>query len=190
MKIIFPCRNSWKIVFVHLISNENDLFSICSKSSNTIKISFAEMSFAKMKLIPFNLSAIVFHIQEPMSNSLTASFLQRILVMSERLIGCWEKECLWMWVIGVVSQLFLMQHSTTELTSSNEGADVNRQDRYNKDTPLQFAAQYNKTESVRLLLDNGADINLKNDDNKTPLDVARKGSKIESMLLQLQQSAP
>ena len=71
-----------------------------------------------------------------------------------------------------------------------EGADVNRQDRYNKDTPLHFAAQYNKTESVRLLLDNGADINLKNDDNKTPLDVARKGSKIESMFLQLQQSAP
>ena len=72
----------------------------------------------------------------------------------------------------------------------DEGADVNRQTRYTKDTPLHFAARDNKTEAVRLLLDNGADINLKNDNNKTPLDEARKGSEVESLLLQLQQSAP
>ena len=71
-----------------------------------------------------------------------------------------------------------------------EGADVNRQTRYGEDTPLHWATRNNYTEAVRLLLDNGADINLKNDYNKTPLDVARKGSEVESLLLQLQQSAP
>ena len=71
----------------------------------------------------------------------------------------------------------------------HEEADVNRQTRWYKDTPLHFAARFNKTKAVRLLLDIGADINLKNGNNKTPLDVARKGSKVESLLLQLQQSA-
>ena len=37
---------------------------------------------------------------------------------------------------------------------------------------------------------NGADINLKNYENKTPLDEAKEGSEVESLLLQLQQSAP
>ena len=60
----------------------------------------------------------------------------------------------------------------------HEGADVNRQ--Y---TPLHWAARNNYTEAVRLLLDNGADINLKNNDNKTPLDEAHKGSDVESLLL-------
>ena len=72
----------------------------------------------------------------------------------------------------------------------DEGADVNRQTRYGNETPLHFAARKNNTEAVRLLLDNGADINLKNSENKTPLDVARKGSEAEHLLLQLQQSAP
>ena len=72
----------------------------------------------------------------------------------------------------------------------DEGADVNRQTRLNKDTPLHLAARYNNTEAVRLLLDIGADINLKNYNKKTPLDEAHKGSKVERLLLQLQQSAP
>ena len=72
----------------------------------------------------------------------------------------------------------------------HEGADVNRQTDGCKETPLHKAARDNKTEAVRLLLDNGADINLKNSSNKTPLDEALKGDEIESLLLQLQQSAP
>ena len=72
----------------------------------------------------------------------------------------------------------------------HEGADVNRQTRNDKDTPLHFAARYNCTEAIRLLLDIGADINLKNYSNKTPLHAADKGSEVESLLLQLQQSAP
>ena len=66
----------------------------------------------------------------------------------------------------------------------HEGADVNRQDRRDKDTPLHLAARHNKTEAVRLLLDNGADMNFKNIRNETPVDVARKGSEVESLLLQ------
>ena len=72
----------------------------------------------------------------------------------------------------------------------DEGADVNRQTQYGHETPLELAARDNYTEAVQLLLDNGADINLKNNDNKTPLHVALKGSEIESLLLQLQQGAP
>ena len=71
----------------------------------------------------------------------------------------------------------------------DEGADVNRETRLYEETPLHLAARDNNTEAVRLLLDNGADINLKNKRNKTPLHVALKGSEIESLLLQLQQSA-
>ena len=71
----------------------------------------------------------------------------------------------------------------------HEGADVNRQDRF-KATPLHWAARNNNTEVTRLLIDNGADINLKDNNNKAPLDEAREGSKVERLLLQLQQSAP
>ena len=91
---------------------------------------------------------------------------------------------------------FTALHCATLLNQSNiinrlmyEGPDVNRQTHYYDDTPLHRAARHNNTEVVRLLLDNGADINLKNDDNEIPLDVADKGSKVESLLLQLQQSA-
>ena len=119
MKIIFACRNSWKIVFVQLIFNQNDLFFTCNKSSNTIKISFVEMSFTKTKLFSFNSHAIIFHTEKPISNSFKASLMQRRMVTSKRLIGCWEKECLWMWVMWMVIQLFIVQHGTTELTSSN-----------------------------------------------------------------------
>ena len=71
----------------------------------------------------------------------------------------------------------------------HEGAHVNRQTRFNKYTPLHFAARNNNTEVARLLLDNGADINFKDKVNKTPLDEADKGSEVERLLLQVQQSA-
>ena len=67
-----------------------------------------------------------------------------------------------------------------------EGANVNRQTRYNKDTPLHWAARLNnKTEAVRILIESGADVNLINDDNKTPLDLVRKGSEVERLLRQV-----
>ena len=66
---------------------------------------------------------------------------------------------------------------------------MNRQNGW-EDTPLHWAARYNHAKVARLLLDNGADTNIKNNDNQTPLDYARKGSEVESLLLQFQQSAP
>ena len=64
----------------------------------------------------------------------------------------------------------------------HEGADMNIQTRYTKDTPLHLAARNNKTEAVRILIESGADVNLMNNFNKTPLDLARKGSEIERLL--------
>ena len=71
----------------------------------------------------------------------------------------------------------------------HEGADVNIQRRDDKETPLHTAARANYTEVARMLIDNGADVNLTKENN-TPLDVARKGSEVERLLVQLQQSAP
>ena len=72
----------------------------------------------------------------------------------------------------------------------HEGADVNRQSKYKNNTPLHLAAKSNSTEAARLLMGNGADNNSKNYENKTPLDEAKEGSEVESLLLQLRQSAP
>ena len=71
----------------------------------------------------------------------------------------------------------------------HEGANVNIQERYNKDTPLHWAALENNTEVARVLIESGADVNLINGDNNTPLDLADKGSEVERLLMQVQQSA-
>ena len=70
----------------------------------------------------------------------------------------------------------------------HEGADVNRQTRCNKATPLHYAVLYNYTEVVRMFIEGGADVSLKNCANETPLDEAVKGSEVERLLLQVQQS--
>ena len=72
----------------------------------------------------------------------------------------------------------------------HEGANVNIQTELLKETPLHKAARQNNDEAARILLDNGADANLTNDVNETPLDVADKGGAVERLLLQLQQSVP
>ena len=41
-----------------------------------------------------------------------------------------------------------------------------------------------------MLVDNGADINLKDEYDQKPLDRAPKGSEVERLLLQLQQMVP
>ena len=61
----------------------------------------------------------------------------------------------------------------------HEGADVNRQNRNDKDTPLHLAARYNSTEAFRMLKDYGADVKFINNDNETPLHEVRKGSELE-----------
>ena len=65
----------------------------------------------------------------------------------------------------------------------HEGADVNRQTVVSKDTPLHYAARNNYTEIVRLLLDNKADIKLKNNNNKPPLDETDEEKEVYRMLM-------
>ena len=70
----------------------------------------------------------------------------------------------------------------------HEGADMNRQIRYYKNTPLHWAARCKSTDAARMLIDNGADVNLMDNDSKRPLDYAREGSEVERLLLQVRQS--
>ncbi|MEY4426695.1 MAG: hypothetical protein RL535_993, partial [Pseudomonadota bacterium] len=50
----------------------------------------------------------------------------------------------------------------------------------NKTTPLMMAAQYGSAQAVKLLLDEGADISLKNDLGMTALDFSRMAEKRDS----------
>jgi ankyrin repeat protein len=43
----------------------------------------------------------------------------------------------------------------------------------NKNTPLHYAAGYGRVDLVEHLVDSGADITLRNNDGKSPLDVAK-----------------
>lgn len=51
----------------------------------------------------------------------------------------------------------------------SDGADVNAQDMFGGNTGLHWAARQGWSEMARLLLDNGANPNARNDDNQTPL---------------------
>ncbi len=55
----------------------------------------------------------------------------------------------------------------------------------NKSTPLMMAAMYGTFEAVKLLIDEGADILLKNDLNLTALDFARQANRADSAALLL-----
>jgi hypothetical protein len=52
----------------------------------------------------------------------------------------------------------------------SKGADPNKKNRYNKDTPLHLAAFYSQLEAAKLLIENGADVNVKG--GCTPLHIA------------------
>ena len=65
---------------------------------------------------------------------------------------------------------------------------MNRQTRY-ENTPLHRASQLNNTEAARMLIGNGAYVNLINDFNRTPLELAGERSEVERLLLQFQESA-
>ena len=51
-------------------------------------------------------------------------------------------------------------------------ADCNAVDK-NKNTPLHYAAGYGRADIVKLLVDAGASVTLRNLDGKSPLDVAK-----------------
>lgn len=50
-----------------------------------------------------------------------------------------------------------------------EGADVNAPDESMNISPLAWSASHGQTEATRLLIENGADVNIKDDDGSTPL---------------------
>jgi ankyrin repeat protein len=59
-----------------------------------------------------------------------------------------------------------------------DGADVNAKDMFGGNTGLHWAARLGLTEMARLLIDNEANTNARNDDNDTPLHwAAREGQK-------------
>ena len=51
----------------------------------------------------------------------------------------------------------------------SEGADVNAPDESMNISPLAWSASHGQTEATRLLIENGADVNIKDDDGSTPL---------------------
>ena len=56
----------------------------------------------------------------------------------------------------------------------NANANVNIQDKYGHNTPLHRAVRYGRTEAVKLLVDYGADIMLKDTKARIALDLAKK----------------
>ncbi|WP_338406774.1 ankyrin repeat domain-containing protein [Wolbachia endosymbiont (group A) of Longitarsus flavicornis] len=70
-----------------------------------------------------------------------------------------------------------------------EGIDVNIEDKYEKKTPLHLAAQNNNQEIVEDLIKAGANINVKDKDEKTPLDLATD-EKIKTLLQPAEESDP
>ena len=67
----------------------------------------------------------------------------------------------------------------------NSGIDVNSKVDYDDDTALSFAAAFGYTEIVELLLNRGADINIRNSANRTALTYAVRNKHIECVTLLL-----
>ncbi|UZO82582.1 ankyrin repeat domain-containing protein [Aquimarina sp. ERC-38] len=61
------------------------------------------------------------------------------------------------------------------------GSDVNEIS--NKMTPLMFAARYNQTEIIKLLVANGAIVNKKDNNGKTALNYAKNSNAKDAMVL-------
>ena len=63
------------------------------------------------------------------------------------------------------------------------GADVNKRDRNHGQTALHCSALNNITDTIRLLLENGASTTIKDNEGRTPIDLAREWKKQEAVLL-------
>ena len=59
------------------------------------------------------------------------------------------------------------------------GVNINVHSENSKKTPMHLAASKGRLEVIRILVESGANIEVKNSDNKTPLDLAVQGSKTE-----------
>ena len=68
----------------------------------------------------------------------------------------------------------------------NNGANVNKQDILGK-AALHWVSVMNYTDVMRILLQHGARKDIKDDDGRTPIDVARWFNSKEAVLVQLEQ---
>ena len=55
----------------------------------------------------------------------------------------------------------------------HRGADVNKRSGLTQSTALHMAAQYNNTDVIEVLLKHGASTNIKDDEGRTPINLAR-----------------
>ena len=70
-----------------------------------------------------------------------------------------------------------------------QGADLNATDGEKKRTPLRWVAEYGLTEIAIALIDNGADVNAADQDDKTPLHCAAENGRMEIALALIEKGA-
>ena len=70
-----------------------------------------------------------------------------------------------------------------------KGADINIQEDKQGDTPLHVAIKHNRLKAIKILIENGSDINAKNKNIKTPLHLASELNHIEVIKLLIQNGA-
>lgn len=58
----------------------------------------------------------------------------------------------------------------------------------NGDTALHFACRLNQTDTIQFFLTNGADPNLKNNEDKTPLDLVQKDKELIMQIVETKDS--
>ena len=80
----------------------------------------------------------------------------------------------------VMYETYMKNHDGVKLLI-NRGADVNYQRKLDGLTSLHFASQKRDDEMVDILLAAGADPSIRNDDGKTPIDIARDNNAAEML---------
>ena len=63
--------------------------------------------------------------------------------------------------------------------AADKGAKLDVKDKFEGETALHLASRNEHLEVVKLLIERGADINIKNNEGETPLDFAKKRPKRE-----------
>lgn len=79
------------------------------------------------------------------------------------------------------------KHLATAQLLIRKGADVNYEGK--SGTPLQLAVKYRHTQLITLLVNNGADLNVRDDDGRIPLMVALEWQKTENCLQMIKKGA-
>ena len=70
-----------------------------------------------------------------------------------------------------------------------EGTDINAPDDYSNLSPLAWSASHGQTEATRLLIESGADVNIKDDNGSTPLHAAAAFGRVDVAKLLVEHGA-